>query len=197
MNLRAVDTPAVGRYEATPPDLARQGQSGARREGFDFDEIALDWLQTAGAEIVATRLAVGAVGIDAHIRGANGKQFWVLAHGNVDVESTSRHPGLTRSDTIRKAGASAALLHRRMGAFPVLLVTSHLPDPNRAAGKWLAELRFCLFDVVSVNGDLAGYQRVLHYLTATPAPQTPLVGEWMHAIDEPSFDSCGQWRRHA
>jgi hypothetical protein len=176
---------------------AVHGQARARREGADFDELAYQYLEQAGGRLVKTRHRVGAVTVDAVVEGAGGAQFWVLAHGNVDVDSHATLPGLRRTDTIRKAGCSAAVLAGKLGALPVLLITSHLPTENdRAARDWLGELSHVLFDVISIYDDLRGFHRLRgHLVGPAPSARCGAAGEWVAAAGtQLSMDNLSGWR---
>lgn len=174
--------PGDGPYEDLAlTGTAAEGQARARREGADFDELAIDYVRSAGGEIVRRRHLIDVVGVDATVRGPNRNEFWVLAHGNVDVDSHSKLPGFRRTDTIRKAASSAVLLGEELDRRPILVVTSHLPTRrDHAAARWLERFRAVFFDVVAVYGDLAGFHRLQHYFTAEPAPSAPLPAPWHH-----------------
>jgi hypothetical protein len=49
----------------------------------------------------------------------------------------------------------------------VLVLTSHLPEVrDRAAQEWLAGLSGHLVDVISINGDLAGFRRLREHFVS-------------------------------
>jgi hypothetical protein len=186
-----VDAQPVERFESID-DVAADGQARARREGAAFDELAYQRLAEHGAAIVLYRHQVRTATVDARIRGDNGKEFWVLAHGNVDTDSTATSPGLHRTDTIRKAGAAAYVIRKDLEGLPILLLTSHTPTAERrhqAAVNWLHEFRDLFWDVICVNSfpDLMRLQR---YLRATPAPIEPEPAEWCTPpVEQLSFDA--------
>lgn len=184
--LRAVPEALVGGdepYEALPEEVAFfQGRSS--REGAEYDQEALAYLDSAGATVIQRGGKVGDVPVDAVVRGSNGKVFTVLAHGTID---DGKRAGLLRTDTVRKAGFSAFLLAEDVHAAPLLVLTSHLPVPkgrSRQAAVYLARCRRVIFDVVITEGDLAGFQRLRHYLTTDPAPKTPEPAPWRCLSDE-------------
>jgi hypothetical protein len=165
---------------------ASRGQSRARREGSEFDELAFDHIEAAGGRILDVRVRLGAestdaVTIDAAVEGANGSRWWVLAHGNIDVDTTADQPGLRRTDTIRKAGFSAAVLGRRPDPLPILVVTSHLPTRTRAdkaARSYLAELAPFVWDVIGLH-DLRSYHRLRDHLTSPRPSRRGTPQEWI------------------
>jgi hypothetical protein len=182
----AVTEPAGGPFEQPEATSASRGQARARREGNEVDELAFGYIETAGGRILDVRVRRGAetndaVTIDAVAEGANGSRWWVLAHGNVDVDTTADHPGLRRTDTIRKAGFSAAVLGRRPDPLPILVITSHLPTRTRAdkaARSYLAELAPFVWDVIGLH-DLRSYHRLRHHLTDPGPRRRGTPQEWV------------------
>jgi len=170
-------------YESLPDDAAGFQGRGAR-EGAEFDELAMAYLKSAGATISQRGGKLAGISIDALVRGANGRVFCVLAHGNID---DGRRPGLRRTDTVRKAGDTAFLLAEDPYTPPLLVLTSHLPvheGRSRQAALLLSRHRRVIFDVVAVTEDLAGFQRLRRYLTVRPAPQRPEPAAWWHVPEE-------------
>ena len=170
-------------YESLP-DVAASFQGRGAREGAEFDDLALAYLERAGATIVQRGGKLFGISIDALVRGPNAKVFCVLAHGNID---DGRRPGLRRTDTVRKAGDTAFILAEDPHAPPLLVLTSHLPrDEGRShqAALLLSRHRRVIFDVVAISEDLAGFQRLRRYLTARPAPDHPEPAPWRHMPDE-------------
>jgi hypothetical protein len=170
-------------YESLP-DVAAGFQGRGAREGAEFDELALAYLESAGATITQRGGKLAGISIDALVRGANGKVFCVLAHGNID---DGPRPGLRRTDTVRKAGDTAFLLAEDPYTPPLLVVTSHLPiseGRSHQAALLLSRHRRVIFDVVATTDDLAGFQRLRRYLTARPAPERPEPAPWWHVPEE-------------
>jgi len=170
-------------YESLP-DVDAGFQGRGAREGAEFDELALAYLESAGATISQRGGKLAGISIDALVRGANGKVFCVLAHGNID---DGRRPGLRRTDTVRKAGDTAFLLAEDPYTPPLLVVTSHLPvseGRSHQAALLLSRHRRVIFDVVATTDDLAGFQRLRRYLTARPAPERPEAAPWWHVPEE-------------
>lgn len=186
-------------YEDLGPDSAADAQARAGREGSEFDRLAIDWVREAGAQIRHGRRRVGVVTVDARLCGPNGREFWLLAHGNVDVDSHSHLPGMVRTDTTRKIGFDTVLLAEGPDPLPVLVVTSHLPDDrHRVAQQWVSELAGRVVDVVARYGDLAGFQRLRHHfhdpdpIEVTPAMWRPTAEGQRSLMDMP-----GWWQRDA
>jgi hypothetical protein len=182
--------PAAGeagdRFEMPEVSAARQGQARARREGSEFDELAYGYLEQAGGHILDVHVRLGArtrsaVVVDAIAQGDNGQRWWVLAHGNVDADTTALKPGLRRTDTIRKAGFSAAVLTQRPDALPVLVLTSHLPRrsaADQAARATLAEAAGFVFDVISIH-DLRSFHRLRTHLHGPIPARRGRPDEWI------------------
>ncbi len=170
-------------YESLP-DVAAGFQGRGAREGAEFDELALAYLESAGATITQRGGKLAGISVDALVRGANGRVFCVLAHGNID---DGLRPGLRRTDTVRKAGDTAFLLAEDRHTPPLLVLTSHLPvcdGRSHQAALLLSRHRRVIFDVVAVTGDLAGFGRLRRYLSARPAPAAPEPAPWWHVPDE-------------
>ena len=156
-------------YEDLGDDRATAGQRRSRREGAEFDQIALEFLTDCGAVVVKERFKVDSVTVGALIRGvANDKTFWVFSHGNADYNA-AHIPGLQRTDTVRKAGCWAYVVGRAIDHLPVLLITSHLPVPGTSADRQLFDLRPLFLDVVATNDDEPGRRRLINYFT-DPGP---------------------------
>lgn len=190
------DEPFDEPYEDPSISSATDGQARAKAEGTAFDQIAYDFIERSGGTIERGRHSVGVVNVDARVRGSNGKLFWILAHGNVDVDSSATLPGLRRTDTIRKAGNTAMLLHHyELAPLPVILVTSHLPGPkDRSATKLLQAHRPWIWDVIATYGDLAGYHRLRRYMNSSPAPTAPDRVDWCRAEwEQLTLGEPGEW----
>ncbi len=148
--------PAVSQepFEDLPTESAWFNRR-CRATGADFTEEALQYLQAAGATVERRGGKVAGIQIGAVVRGANGRRFVVLAHGTLDPGSRA---GFKRSDTVKKAGFDAVML-RRQGSLPVVMVTSHLPTAG-ACANYLAKLQPDVADIVATEGDLAGFHRL-------------------------------------
>ncbi len=161
------------------PAVASEFQSRARREGSEYDAIALDYLEAAGATVIRPQHRRHAYPIDAEIAAPNGGRFLVLAHGNLG--DSSRQPGLQRPDTLAKVASrtTAMAWHHEP---PVIVVTSHLPKPHSTCAHQLADLHthlgFGLADVVATTGDLPGYHRLRCLFTCVPRPNSPAPAPW-------------------
>lgn len=182
MTIHAVPMPELPGdvYEDPAVTSAADGQARARREGHDFDEIAYLRLEHAGATFLKHRHQIaGVIPVDALVQGHNGNTFRVLANGVVDTHTSSKLPGLRRTDTIRKIISSVMLLAQETHPVPVLILTSHLPEKrDRAAGEWLTKMRPYVFDVISINSGLSEFHRLQRYLCDTPAPTEPEPADW-------------------
>ena len=183
--LRPAPVPAAVEAEMWEQDglnTATHGQARAKREGSELDELAFTYLAHAGGTLLRTHFKIGPVSVDALVAGTNQRRFWVLAHGNVDADSTAKQPGLRRTDTTRKIIGDAAVLAPHADPLPVLVITSHLPTRNRAdkaARDWLTALAPFVHDVISIHHDLRGFQRLRRHFT-DDQPATPgRAEEWV------------------
>lgn len=160
-------------YEDLPEGYAGF-QALASAAGSDFKDMAREWIVQAGGDVEADRLQFDAYPADGLIRGSNGMRFVLLARGTPD---DGPRAGLRRNDTVLKMGCRAIMIARRTD-LPILVVTSHLPDPASRAGRILSDLHSDIFDVAATVGDLAGFRRFRRHLTELPAPVTPLPSPW-------------------
>jgi hypothetical protein len=140
-------------------------QTLSRVTGDDFKRHALDFLyQTAAA--VDAPVSIDRVRyldlwpIDAMVTTVTGQRFALISHGCFD---DTRLAGLRRSDTVLKMlGAIHSIAAERLA--PVVVLTSHLPDPGSQAGRLLAasaaQLGVAFVDVVATSNDFAGTRRL-------------------------------------
>lgn len=175
----APSSPSSEPYEGDIPNAAEAGQARAAAVGAEFKHRAMDYLRQAGAQVVRGPHKIGSYNVEAIIRGTNGQNFLVLAHGVLDDDNRA---GLKRTDTLKKAGFDAVMI-RQLRELPILLVTSHRPEKGVAAAQ-LADCAGFIFDVIATQGDLAGYQRLQSYLHDEPFP-----GQ----LDAPWRDNPSQW----
>ena len=92
-------------------------QSRARREGTEFDAIALEYVEDAGARVVQGRHFHHHHPVDAEIKAPTRRCFLLLAHGSIG--DLSSRPGLQRTDTFAKVAHRVAggLSHKRCNWF--------------------------------------------------------------------------------
>jgi len=164
-------SPSTGVEPFEEVDLAAHTnfQSRAPRSGFDFKEIALQFLRDAGGLIVRVGFEIHDLPVDAEVLGANSQSLLVLARGTPDEQERS---GLRRTDTLEKVGFMAMQLARYQ-ALPIVIVTSDLPERNSKPGKYLAKLDVDVWDVVATRGDLRGFQRLRHTLKDPALDERP------------------------
>ncbi len=153
-------------------------QALASAAGADFKEMAREWIVQAGGVIEAGKLKFDSYPADGLVRGRNGARFVLLARGTPDDGHRS---GLRRNDTVLKMGCRAIMIARRTD-LPILVVTSHLPDPGSRAGRILSDLHSDIVDVAATAGDLAGFRRFRRHLTEVPAPSDPLASVWRAGV---------------
>ena len=149
-------------------------QGRARREGSEFKVAALEYLETAGCEVLQGGHHVARYSVDGLVRVASGERLLVAAHGVFD---DGPQAGLRRTDTVHKLGHRAHALRRRNAA-RLVVVTSHLPEPGSAAAHYVADLHEdlgdWLVDVIATAGDFIGFQRFARFartvLALAPGP---------------------------
>lgn len=163
-------------FEDLPPDPASESQARSSLHGREFDAEALDFVESLGSRVIERNVKVHGYTIDALIEGDNGVRFLVQAHGTPD-RSDYRQAGMRRTDTMLKFGFKALRLAQRGCPHPLVLLTSHLPNPGTASAFYLSELNDVLLDAVAIVGDVRGQQRLQHYLT-NEEPITPLDAPW-------------------
>jgi hypothetical protein len=156
------------------PELRRSTdfQARAARSGADFKEIALRWLEAAGAIIERREFRVGRFPVDALISGTNRRQFIVLARG---TPQESKSSGLRRPDTVEKVGFMAMQLARTQ-QMPILLITSDLPAIDTQTGFYLSALSPDVWDVIATRGDFRGFQRLRSHLHDERLSAPPSTG---------------------
>jgi hypothetical protein len=74
-----------------------------------------------------------------------------VEEGTIEDEPVSTRPGLERTDTVKKIIATAFLTLKATGN-PIIVLTSHSPDPELSSGKMLNMAgRDVILDVINVN----------------------------------------------
>ena len=108
-------------------------------QGDNFEEQAQIALSAVGFEIAGIHVDILAAGVDVDIIANNqhGVSFYVTCKGSLQGE----RPGCIRTDTLKKAIAEAYCLHA-VGLWPILFLTSHLPED----GRGIAMLNLALSD---------------------------------------------------
>lgn len=129
-------------------DFRRRGV----QQGQQFDSQCRLVLKSLGFHVGEKPFRVPDVGIeiDAEGRGPDGCVYWFEFKGSW----IGTRPGLRRSDTVKKALASAYLLHHAQTVFPPLVVlTSHVPTPGSAGDRMVisALAAGALLDVICIN----------------------------------------------
>ena len=174
----AVPGHASAPYE-DPSAVGPEFQSRARREGTEFDAIAMEYLEQAGARVLRGRHERNHYPVDAEVQALTGAHYLVLAHGNVG--DSSPRPGLQRTDTLAKVVTRVVGLHL-YDDLPVIVVTSHLPRPGSTCAHQLADLRRVVRDdlaeVVATSADMAGFQRLCRRLCGGALPPRLRVAPW-------------------
>jgi hypothetical protein len=159
-------------------------QALGRATGREFKHVALDHVMqvstAAGADVTIRRCRrLDVYAIDALITTHTGHELVVLAHGCIDDSTTA---GLRRVDTVQKALATAYGLAADQQP-PVLLLTSHLPEPDSQSARLLTRagehLDGRLIDVIATSEDFAGTRRLTRLLTSPP--EADLRAPWRNS----------------
>lgn len=165
-------------------------QGRARREGTEFKVAALEYLETAGCEVLHGGHHVARYRVDGLVRVASGERLLVAAHGVFD---DGPQAGLRRTDTVHKLGHRAHALRRRNAA-RLVVVTSHVPEAGSAAAHYVADLHEdlgdWLVDVIATAGDFAGFQRFArfaHHGLALPPEPAPWWTPHPDRPDQPAL----------
>ena len=168
-------------------------QTLARATGDDYKRHAIAFLQrnadTIGAPLHITRTRYLELWpVDATLTVTAG-QCALISHGCFD---NSRLAGLRRTDTVIKM---LGTVHSLAAAdqLPVLVITSHLPEPGSRAARLLTaastHLGDALLDVIATSADLPGTQRLHTLLTATTFTATD--APWRHADNQLQLFATG------
>ena len=133
-----------------PPRPPRSFQASAGIQGRQFADQCDTLLTHLGYELRGRRVLhdVG-VEVDQEAVGPTGGVVWFEYKGSVQ----GHRPGLRRTDTLKKAIANGALLHKLEERAPYVVITSHLPESGSGAAMLSAatELGYlsdviCLYD---------------------------------------------------
>lgn len=103
--------------EPAQPDPVSESQARGSLHGKEFDALAMEFLEQAGATIVTLYPRVCDYRLDALVAGTNGARFYVDAHGSPDRTDRSQ-AGLRRQDTVLKLGFKAMRLHAAAAPMP-------------------------------------------------------------------------------
>lgn len=130
-------------------DLSNR-QAAASRQGAEFESAVELLLKVEGWEIKARhwRHPEVDVEIDFVATAPNGQTWWVECKGSWEA---SRN-GLERTDTLKKAIGSAAILRLLDDRYPYMVITSHLPRLGTSGDRWLTLALNTYFDAVRVVG---------------------------------------------
>jgi hypothetical protein len=183
------NAPDTGPWEGDLDDT--NFQTLARATGDDFKRHAIEFLQqhadTTALHINRTRY-LELWPIDAIIT-LNAGPVALISHGCFD---NTRLAGLKRTDTVIKM---LGTIHSLAAAnqYPVLVITSHLPEPNSRAARLLAaastHLGPALLDVIATTADFAGSRRLHHLLHTNTF--TPTDAPWRHANNQLQLFATG------
>lgn len=128
-------------------DLADR-QAAASRQGSGFEQAVSVLLQIEGWTIDAHRWRHPEVDveIDFVATSPQGEQWWIECKGSWE----SRSNGLERTDTLKKAIGSAAILRLLDNRRPYMVITSHMPRLGSSGDRWLQLSIETYFDAVRV-----------------------------------------------
>jgi hypothetical protein len=184
MKLRVVTDNTVQPYENVDTN-GSWFQTHARACGEEYKTTATTYLRRSGAQLDDIS-RVDIFPVDGAIITTNGTRIVWMANGCFDE---GRHAGLRRTSTVEKLLGRAYALHA-IGAPPMLLVTSHLPNPGSQSAHLLGRaseaLNGWLVDVIATTGDLAGYQRLTHIINNNLTPS--LGAPWRYDTKPAALD---------
>lgn len=124
--------------------------AAASRQGAEFERAVETLLKIDGWTIEAHRwrhplvdVEIDFVAID-----PDGVRWWIECKGSWEARSN----GLERTDTLKKAIGSAAILRLLDERCPYMVITSHLPRFGSSGDRWLELALTSYFDAVRVVG---------------------------------------------
>lgn len=169
--------------EDLPPDPVSEAQARSSLHGKEFDFLAEQFLASAGGQVLERHLQVLGFPMDFLIEGDNGQRFYVDGHGTPD-RTLRAQAGMRRTDTMLKFGFKVLCLKEAGCAYPVILLTSHLPSETSSAAFYLSKLSATLWDAIAITGDRAGFARLESYLRQVPALEQPIESGWRLGIQQ-------------
>lgn len=175
--------PEVAFEEDLPADPVSEAQARSSLHGKEFDFLAEEFLASAGGQVLERHLQVLGFPMDFLIEGTNGKRFYVDGHGTPD-RTVRAQAGMRRTDTMLKFGFKVLCLKEAGCAYPVILLTSHLPSETSSAAFYLSKLSAALWDAIAISGDRAGFARLQSYLRQVPALEQPIESGWRLGIQQ-------------
>ena len=103
-------------------------QARASQQGQAFEDQAVIVLESLGYVILGRNVVDDDLGIEVvvELRGPDGTVYWAEFKGSW----AGRQPGLRRTDTVKKALANAFLANAAGDRPPMIILTSHLPEPG-------------------------------------------------------------------
>lgn len=123
-------------------------QAAASRQGAEFEAAVELILKVEGWQIEHHRWRHPEVEveIDYVAIAPDGQRWWIECKGSWEARSN----GLERTDTLKKAIGSAAILRILDDRCPYMVVTSHLPRIGSSGDRWLALALDTYFDAVRI-----------------------------------------------
>lgn len=157
-------------------------QSAASKQGEHFAQTCLMVLGYAGFDVVAVRERTSDMDIelDAIANNRQGIAFPFEFKGSYQ----GSRPGMMRSDTVKKAIATAYLFSKDEMALtmaPLVILTSHKPNAGSASARWLSNIeRSVILDVLNVHEDR---QTLTKYANMTEAEIKRLIDGDVAAVE--------------
>lgn len=130
---------------------ASDRQAAAGRQGAEFERAVATMLKIEGWTIDAERWRHPEVDVEIDFVATDplGETWWIECKGSWESPTCN---GLERTDTLKKAIGSAAILRLLTHRCRYMVITSHLPRLGTAGDKWLALSLETYFDAVRVFG---------------------------------------------
>jgi len=142
-----------------------QFQKRSTEIGSAFHNECRKLLNSLGFEFIGKNEPLKNYGVQVELIYNNKKDISLFfeAAGTNEQFPESNRPGLERTDTVRKIIGTAYLVHKYTG-IPLIILTSHLPNPNSASEKMLKSvLGDIIYDVISIRED-EDIKRLASYL---------------------------------
>ena len=123
-------------------------QAASSRQGVGFEQAVETLLKIDGWTIDAHRWRHPEVDVEIDFVATDpfGEQWWIECKGSWESDRN----GLERTDTLKKAIGSAAILRLLHDRKPYMVITSHMPRLGSSGDRWLQLSIETYFDAVRV-----------------------------------------------
>jgi hypothetical protein len=142
-----------------------QFQKRSTEIGAGFREECQQLLESLGFEFTRKYESIEEYGVQIELiyHNNNGIALFFEVAGTSEEEPTSTRPGLERTDTVKKIIGTACLV-KKCTDRPIIVLTSHLPNPELSSAKMLNSAgRDTIFDVICIRNK-KDVERLKRYL---------------------------------